>query len=147
MAIWQFECYIIPKKNANVDVNLELEDAIFWGKQDTSIEIIDFLEKQKSWYSKISQYGKEDETCIEFLYENEVLEEISCRFDLCSLSKKLLEQILDYAKKIDGLIFYDNEIFPPNTEEIVELMKCSKANKLCQNPIGYFAETSENELI
>lgn len=147
MAIWQFECYIIPKKNADNNVKLEMEDAIFWGKQDTSIEIIDFLGKQKSWSSKISQYGKDDKTCIEFLYKNEVLEEISCRFDLRSLSKKLLEQILDYVKKIDGLIFYDNKIFPPNIEEIVELMKCSKANKFCQNPIGYFDEISENGLI
>lgn len=100
MAIWQFECYIVPKKNADNNDKLEMEDAIFWGKQDTSIETINFLDKQKSWSTKISQYGKDDETCIEFLYENGVLEEISCRFDLRSLSKKLLEQILDYVKKL-----------------------------------------------
>lgn len=144
MALWQFDCYIVPGRNADINIKLEMEDVISWGKQDTSLEMIDFLEKQKNWSAKISQYGKEDETCIEFFYENGVLEEINCRLDLRSLTKKILEQILDYVRKIEGFIFYDNKLFPPNIEEIVELLKCSNANKFCQNPIRYFEEISEN---
>ena len=71
--IWQFDCYIIPKKNVITNVCLGSDDILMWGMQNISLENIDFLEKQKSWSSKISQYGKEDETCIEFLYEKDFL--------------------------------------------------------------------------
>lgn len=54
-------------------VCLGSDDILMWGMQNISLENIDFLEKQKSWSSKISQYGKEDETCIEFLYEKDFL--------------------------------------------------------------------------
>lgn len=146
MALWQFDCYIVPKKAVEKDMIID-EGILSWKRYNLSQVNIDFLEKQNSWTENIVQYGKNDETCIEILYENGALEEICCRFDLRSLSKKLLEQIIDYVKKIDGLIFYDNKIFPPNIEDIVELMKCSKANKFCQNPIVYFDEISKNELI
>lgn len=66
MAIWQFDCYIIPKKNVTANIGLESDEIFNWGNQSSTIEKIDFLEKQKSWSPKISQYGKSDETCIEF---------------------------------------------------------------------------------
>lgn len=143
MAIWQFDCYIAPGRNADNNIKLEMEEMVAWGKQDTSIERIDFLEKQESWSAEISQYGKEEETCIKFFYEDGVLEGINCRLDLRSLTKEMLERILDYVRKIEGFIFYDNKIFPPNIEEIVELMKCSNANKFCQNPMNYFGDLSK----
>ena len=104
MAVWQFDCYIIPKKNVTANACLESDEIFIWGKQTVAIEKIGFLEKQKSWSPKISQYGKSDETCIEFFYENEILIEIYCRLDLRSLSKKILEKILGYAQEIDGMI-------------------------------------------
>lgn len=55
----------------------------------------------------------------------------------------MLEQILDYARNIERFIFYENKIFPPNIEEIVELMKCSNANRFCQNPMNYFDDVSK----
>lgn len=138
MAIWQFDCYIIPKKNVSANICLEGDEILIWGKKGASTENIDFLEKQKSWSEKISQYGKDDETCIEFLYERDILMEISCRLDLRSLSKKNLEKILDYVQGIDGMIFYENKVYDPNIEEIIEVIKKSNANKFCQSPIKYF---------
>lgn len=140
MAIWQFDFYIIPNKNATANIHLNCEEILIWGIQSEATEKIDFLEKQKSWSEKISQYGKEDETCIEFLYEKGILMEINCRLDLRSLSKKMLEKILDYVQKIDGMIFYENKIYYPNIDEIVEIMKKSKANKFCKSSRNYFEE-------
>lgn len=59
-----------------------------WKQDNISSIKIDFLEKQTSWTKDIVQYGNEDETCIQFLYENGSLEEVNCRLDLRSLSKK-----------------------------------------------------------
>ncbi|MCI8410360.1 MAG: hypothetical protein HFJ09_14000 [Lachnospiraceae bacterium] len=140
MALWQFEFFIIPKKNVVTNICLDNEEILSWGKQSTSIEDIDFLEKQKGWTDKISQFGKEDETCIKFIYINGLLAEISCRLDLRTLSKGMLRKILDFINKMDGMIFYENKMYSPNIEEIVELIKKSKANKFCQNPRNYFEE-------
>jgi len=70
--------------------------------------------------------------------------EINCRFDLRSLSKKMLKEILDYVEKIEGMIFYEDKIYYPRLDVIIELMKNSKANKFCQNPINYFEELSKS---
>lgn len=35
---------------------------------------------------------------------------------------------------------YDDKFFTPDIVKIVELMKCSKANRFCKNPIGYIDE-------
>lgn len=143
MALWQFDFYIIPRKKEVIKDKLSDESILSWKLCNISSVNIDFLEKQKSWTEDIIQYGKEDETCIKFLYEEGLVEEIYCRLDLRSLTKKMLEQILDYARKIEGFIFYENKIIPPNIEEIVELMKCSNANRFCQNPMSYFDDVSK----
>lgn len=145
MAIWQFECYIVPKKNVCENAKFEMNDIISWGIQNASIELIDFLERQSSWSDKISLYGKEDETCIEFLYLDECLEEIRCRLDLRSISNKLLKLILDFINKIEGMILYENNVYPPNIEQIVDLIKCSQAKQFCQYPEEYLKEVSERE--
>lgn len=144
MAIWQFDCYIIPKKNMITNIRLDSDDIYTWGIQTVIVEQINFLEREESWSETILQYGKEDETCIEFFYEEGMLMEINCRFDLRSLSKKLLKEILDFVEKIDGMIFYEGKIYAPKLDEIIELMKRSKANKFCQNPINFFEELSNS---
>lgn len=144
MALWQFNCYIVPKQKVVIEEKLDDENILSWNMCNIILEKIDFLEKQVSWTEDIVQYGKDNETCIQFLYEDGLVEEISCRFDLRSLSKKMLEQILDYINKIEGMIFYEGNIYSPSIEEIVELMKKSKANKFCQNPTNYFEEMSDN---
>ena len=144
MALWQFDFYIVPRERCVIVEDLGNEDILSWKQDDISSIEIDFLEKEKSWTKDIVQYGKADETCIQFLYEDKIFEEISCRFDLRSLSKKMLEKILAYIQKIEGMIFYEGKIYYPNIEEIVEIMKKSNANKFCQNPRNYFEESVDN---
>ena len=101
MALWQFDFYIVPRERCVIVEDLENEDILSWKQDNISSIEIDFLEKEICWTEDIVQYGKADETCIQFLYEDEVLEEINCRLDLRSLSKKMLEKILDYVEKIE----------------------------------------------
>lgn len=144
MALWQFDFYIVPRERCVIVENLESKDILSWKQNSISLIEIDFLEKKLSWTEDIVQYGKADETCIQFLYEDKALEEISCRFDLHSLSKKMLEKILDYVEKINGMFFYEGKIYSPKINEIIELMKNSKANKFCQNPMNFFEQLSNS---
>lgn len=143
MALWQFHCYIIPRENKNLNEKSCDEDILSWKKHIIPTARIDFLEKQTGWTEDIVQYGKDDETCIQFLYEEGLLEEISCRLDLRSLSIKMLEQVMEYINKIEGMIFYENKIYFSNINDMVELIKNSNANKFCQNPMNYFDELSK----
>lgn len=143
MALWQFHCYIIPRENRNLNEKSCDEDILSWKKHTILTARIDFLEKQTSWTEDIVQYGKDDETCIQFLYEEGLLEEISCRLDLRSLSIKMLEQVMEYINKIEGMILYENKIYFSNINDMVELIKKSNANKFCQNPMNYFDELSK----
>ena len=144
MALWQFDFYIVPRKRCIIVEDLDNEDILSWKQDEISSIEISFLERKTSWTEDIFQYGELDGTCIEFLYEDRKLEEISCRFDLRALSKNLLKEILDFVGKIDGMIFYEGKIYEPKLDEVVELMKNSKANKFCQNPINFFEELSNS---
>ena len=52
----------------------------------------------------------------------------------------MLKEILDYVEEIGGVIFYEEKVYSPKLDEIINLMKSSNANKFCQNPINYFEE-------
>lgn len=144
MALWQFDFRIVPRRRCVIVEDLDNEDILSWKQDEISSIEISFLERKASWTEDIVQYGELDGTCIEFLYEDRKLEEISCRFDLRALSKKLLKEILDFVGKIDGMIFYEGKIYAPKLDEVVELIKNSKANKFCQNPINFFEELSNS---
>ena len=146
MAIWQFSCHVIPKENEDISNDLDFDEILEWRKQGTSTEKIDFLDKRKSWSDEISQYGKEDETCIEFIYDNEVLMEIHCRLDMRSLTKEMLKKILNFVEEIDGLIFYEGEIYSPNMSEIIEIIKKSRATRFCKDPIKFLQELENKDL-
>lgn len=83
MAIWQFQCNIIPKR-LNFD-RLSHDEMISWKGVPQPSHDLKFLEQEDSWSKDIIQYGKSDETCIEFIYIDNILDEISCRLDLRSV--------------------------------------------------------------
>ena len=144
MAIWQFDFYVVPKKNYIKGEDFSNEYILSWSQYDISLVEIDFLDKEKRWSNSIVQYGHIDETCIKFRYENKKLEEISCRLDLRSISKVILNKILDYIKNIDGMIIYEGNIYDPNVDDILNLIKSSKAYKFCKEPMKVFEELSNS---
>ena len=143
MAIWQFHCNIIPSRE-NVD-ELSYDEIISWEGISCPIISIDFLEREKSWSANIVQYGKTDETCIEFIYKEDKLEEISCRLDLRTLSKNDLIQIIKYVRDIKAWFLVENKVYLPKPEVMIEVMKQSRANQYCKNPLKYFLSINQTE--
>ena len=142
MAIWQFECNIVPSING-----VNCNDTISWKDVEQPLIEISFLERENSWSQNIIQYGKVDETCIEFIFDNDILEEILCRLDLRSLTKNTLILLIEYIKKIDAMFMIDNVLYPPSSELILEVIKQSKANKYCKSPLDYICSFDKITLL
>lgn len=142
MAIWQFSCMVIPRGR---ELNEYTEEQLIsWKGINLSVSTSEFLHnilpKTKSWSKDIDQYGKNDSTCIEIVYDDNQIEEINCRLDLRDLSKDLLVRIIEYIKEINGEILYSGNIYPADITTIVDLMKKSDTAKFCNNPRLYFEE-------
>ena len=104
MAIWQFECNIIFDEKYSCNL----------GQKNMEYQLynIEFLRKEESWCDDIVQYGKTEETCIEFFLENGRIEEIKCRLDLRSLSKQTFFSLLDYVKRNRAMFLIENKKYP-----------------------------------
>ena len=135
MAIWQFQCNIIPIR-VNIE-KLSRDEMISWKGVSQPAHEIKFLEQEKSWSKDIIQYGKSDETCIEFIYTDNILEEIDCRLDLRSLTKIKLGLLVEYVQEIGAIFLVGDKIYLPKEENMLEVIKNSKANQYCKNPEDY----------
>lgn len=142
MAIWQFECNIIPARS-NVD-KLSRDEIVSWKGISQPLLDIKFLEQEKSWSKDIIQYGKLDETCIEFIYIDDMLDEIECRLDLRRLTKTSLFLLVEYVREIDAMFLVGDMVCPPKVENILEILRNSKANKYCKDPRGYIISLNEH---
>ncbi len=142
MAIWQFQCNIIPTR-LNID-SLSRDEMISWKGISQQPNELKFLEQEESWSKDIIQYGKSDETCIEFIYIDNILDEISCRLDLRSLTKNNLISLIEYVQEIDAMFLVGDMIYAPKIEVILEIMKKSKANQFCKNPVEYILSQKKN---
>ncbi|MBD5470021.1 MAG: hypothetical protein HDR19_02575 [Lachnospiraceae bacterium] len=135
MAAWQFYCNIIS--SAKYIDKMSCDEMILWNDIPCPKCEIDFLECKKSWAENIVQYGNIDETCIEFIYDENTLTEILCRLDLRTLTKRMLTQIVEYVQSIESCFLVDGNIYPPKTENMISVMKQSKAYQYCKNPLEY----------
>ena len=143
MAIWQFQCNIIPSRD-NIE-KLNRDEIISWKNVSPPKYDMEFLEKEKSWSKDIVQYGKREETCVEFIYSNNILEEIECRLDLRSLTKQKLVLLLEYVRKIGAMFLVGDMVYPPRIEIMLEVMKCSEANQYCKSPIEFLLSLNNIE--
>lgn len=135
MAVWQFKCNIIPKRRSAE--NLTQDELLSWKGISPPAHKISFLSQEQTWTPNVVQYGKSDETCLEFVFENNELEEIECRLDLRSLTKATLTELLEYVEKSNAVFWVNGEVHSPKMAEMVEVMKCSEANLFCKDPKGY----------
>lgn len=143
MAVWQFQCNIIPLRQ-NIE-KISRDEMITWKDISHPVIHIDFLERKKSWSTDIVQYGKLDETCIEFFYDEDKLEEIDCRLDLRTLTKHSLLQIVEYVQSIGACFLVENKVYLPQLEIMIEVIKQSEANQYCKNPLEYFISINQKE--
>ena len=135
MAIWQFYCNIISStKNSDI---LSRDELISWKDIPLPGYNIDFLKCEKSWAKNIVQYGNIDETCIEFIFCKDKLDEILCKLDLRTLTKYMLDQIVEYVKNIEACFLVEDMIYPPEIKTMISVLMKSRANEFCRNPLGY----------
>lgn len=143
MAIWQFQCNIVPSRD-NIE-ELNRDEIISWKDVSQPSHDIEFLERGESWSKEIVQYGKTEETCIEFIYIKNILQEIECRLDLRSLTKHEFVSLIEYVQKIGAMFLVEDMAYPPKIEVMVEVIKYSKANQYCKNPPEFFASLNRTE--
>ena len=130
MAIWQFDCDIVPAEIKNCAEQP-------WRSYDPPRSSVDFLPLAISRPGLLRQYGDTDSTCILMLYDGETLTDIRCRLDLRKLLKRDLSALIDYTKKIRGAFCIDNKLYAPEMDTLVDLMKASEANRFCKDPETY----------
>jgi len=143
MAIWQFEFMVIPSSNATMDISSE--EILLWKTEllkDFKESIEKILSLEKNWSEDIEQCGKIDETCIKFLHENSRTE-VSVRLDLRSLSKQNFEKILSMISEVKGQILYQEKLYLPDFNQILQLWRESDAARFCKNPKEYFEESGD----
>ena len=141
MAIWQFYCNIVSVTKS-ID-KLSHDEMISWRDMPQPRLDIDFLQQEESWAKNIVQYGNIDETCIQFIYHEDNLDEIQCRIDLRTISKPMFDKIIAYVQNIEACFLIEDKIYPPETESIVKTMMQSKEYQYCQNPLEYFKSFEE----
>jgi hypothetical protein len=137
MAIWQFECMIIP--SGNVIMNIFSEEILLWKAESLEAfreNIKKIFPLEESWSKDIEQYGKIDGTCIKFLHEKEMVE-VLLRLDLRSLSRQNFEEIFGMVGEVDGQILYQEKLYHPDFNEIIKLVRESDAARFCENPEEY----------
>lgn len=143
MAIWQYECYIIPIRKNLLD--LKHEQMISWKGRECSQQEVDFLDLKESWSKDIVQYGDLERTCIEFIYEGNELTEIECRMDLRNFSREIFNEILKYVKSINAFFLCDNKVVLPVEEDVINQIKISEAYKFCNKPIEFLMDRRDKE--
>jgi len=136
MAIWQFSFNIVEKGFNDVK-----PEPVFRKLDEQSLfKIAQFLSIGNSWSNDIVMYGNDDTTCIELLYESDKLQEVLLRLDIRTISKELLIAILDFIKHNNAKIYKEKEIFEPTLENIINLIKKSKAYRFAKSPLEALSE-------
>lgn len=138
MALWQVEFYAIDKERT---LENDIDDILLWKKNLSPIlaENVSFLPRENSWDNTIVQFGRNDETCIEIIKDsNNMIQEISIRLDLRTISLELIEHIVDYLNELDCNIYYDGRIYTISKKTLKSIIVASNAYRFCKNPIKYF---------
>lgn len=148
MAIWQFDFSVVPESESvlerfsdnNIDNELsDIDDPRSWNgyclSQASLDKISEIFQPTKSWSDNIKQFGSLDETCIELLYENDILLEISVRLDLRKLSQDILSAVIDFVRENKALILTrQGVILRPLEEDVIIEIKKSDACSFINNP-------------
>ena len=90
MSIWQFHFQLIPIREEYFSPSI-LSDC-------NSTEILSKeFPREKSWSENWCLFGNIDETCVKIYRKNSVIEDISVRIDMRSITKSQLSCIIEFA--------------------------------------------------
>lgn len=136
MAIWQVHLYLI---NPNGKIHLS---------SNTFIDSLKKFEKEfpeeKSWCESIKQYGSLDSTCMEIYFDENSADEISLRIDVRSITEYQLQVIIKFNESNGFIIRHDDMFYDSSINNLVAIIKGSKAVRFIMNPQGFLEKLSES---
>lgn len=146
MALWQLEFSVIPKEKIIEDTNIkEINISDLWNgykiKESSINKVEEVLKRNKSWSEDIVQLGDVSETVIEIVYENEIIDEITCRLDLRNITKEIVETILNFIDINNLAIIVNDKIYTNITKGLlIDIVNESDTYKFINNPQKYLEE-------
>ena len=127
MAIYQVELNLNDSSNAQKTILSE----------ESLIKLSSDLPMGKSWHNDLVVYGELDGTCV-CVWKDSYRVEISCRFDVSSLKKDVLNTGIDFAKANDLMLVYDGQDVPMTFDSIKDVIINSPAYKFLKNSSAFF---------
>ena len=127
MAIWQVEFSL---KNGSNEPKTRLSE-------DSIIKLSSALPMGKSWHNDLVVYGELESTCV-CIWNGSDRIEVSCKFDVSSFKKDVVNTIIDFAKANDLMLVYDGQTVTPTLDSIKDVLINSPAYKFLKNSSTFF---------
>ena len=148
MAVWHFRIIFVPvdilKDHDNAIVIYITEDNINknnpWKDQKLDFSLFEKVATEtKSWSKGIRVWGKEHESAIEVLFEEEnkkQVVEVSAKIDLRGDYLSFCLKLVELAKQVNCWIYIlsTNQCFAPDMNTLLAFLRKSLAYKYMKNP-------------
>lgn len=158
MAAWQLDLTLIPRQSVEgrglcVDDHIEQEqyERIAWWEgyalpPQYRQQISSFAPWSKPWSEGWEVYGEEDGNRVDVIGEGGRVEEVRVRIDAREPDVGFLEQLVDFAKSIDGVFFSpDMRIIAPDLRAIWVELELSPAAGFIRDPAGTLERLERTE--
>lgn len=122
MAVWQVEF--------SLNNSLGTQKPIL--SEESIIRLCSVLPIGKSWHDDLTVYGELDGTCV-CVWNNHDSIEISCRIDVSSLKKSVVNAIINFAKANNLTFVYNQEAVDASLDSIKGILITSPAYKFLKN--------------
>lgn len=149
MAIWEYQCILLPKESKNLISKLTFEELLgndILERRKVSFDFKSFLspyfkenfskEDQKIWY--------QNESKILINYDNDIIYEIRLRLDLRSFDKEILSKFCNLALSLNCIIVsIHNNIFriiEPKEKLLLNDIIKSYSFKFVENPQKFISD-------
>ncbi len=158
MAIWQFHLNLIPR-----DVLIEacgeipstlsedlLENLPHWDNsnfKDREAQILKkYLTQKKSWSESIELWGTEESHCVELIYDEGKVAEVSIRLDLRSFDKRLVTLVRELGTLYDAVGINEySEVFQLEKSNLKAEIEKSKAFRFLKDPRLFLDQLSNKD--
>lgn len=155
MAIWQFSLHIVSRKDIESKYQSipeiigsdDVELLTGWEQNLPLNNIYSALNRElpegKSWSKDIKIWGDVQSHCIELLFDNGRLDELSIRIDLRDYKDSIVDLIMELSKELGGILLINNRLFRPDPKVLLKEIKKSSADKFLENPTKYLNDLDD----
>lgn len=135
MAIWQLDFNLVPKEKKDFSDEFIIDEA--------SLDILSqTIPKTTSWCDELIMFGNIDDTCVSLYYHNLIIDDISVRIHVGSITKKQICSIIEFANNNHLQIEYNEQYIPISWENIICMIKESRALEFIKDPEKFFDNIS-----